>query len=257
MQYDRHRIGEYSNAQWNVTLFIGNRNCMHLSLKPRRKLGPATQARPVPDFPDYDYRFPHFAKAIADLLRDAPDDKLGPFVLGSELFQMEPGIDDIVDHFKPPEGIPWVMNFASQVAKSNFLNIIKSLSIVYAMVEEAERAHLDSDGRYPEGGLLFSEKTYANRAFMGTFARIAHRDTLLERLKPPTRATFERNDHWYMCLATSGGFRLAAAEGGEGRKLDDEDSLLDLIGSEVAGPDDESAAGNVIQLRIVEPITVF
>ena len=51
--------------------------------------------------------------------------------------------------------------------------------------------------------------------FMETFARIAHRGKLAERLSPPVRAIFERNDHWYMCLATSGGFRLAAAEGGE------------------------------------------
>lgn len=90
-------------------------------------------------------------------------------------------------------------------------------------------------------------------------ATIVHRSSVLQRLSSPVRTAFEKNDPWWMCTrAGGGGFELAAAESEDpekNRKLEDTDSLVYLIGTAEARPDDENATPNTIQLRIVAPMS--
>ena len=84
-----------------------------------------------------------------------------------------------------------------------------------------------------------------------------HASPCMLQLHPSqVRAAFKANDPRYMCSWTPRGFGLAAAENGVDREpLCDTDSLLDLINTQEAEPDDADAvaAGNVIQIRLSLP----
>ena len=144
---------------------------------------------------------------------------------------------------------PWKLSFATESAKSTFLDLCDALPRVCRLADSASMRR----SRLQAGGFKMS----ALRPRLDeTLAKTAHRSTLLQRLSDPVRAAFEKNDHWWTCART-GGFGLAAAESEDpekSRKLEDSDSLVDLIGTAEARPDDENAAPNTIQLRIVEPM---
>ena len=141
--------------------------------------------------------------------------------------------------------IPWKLSFATESAKSMFLDLCDALPRVCRLADSARISKEKNPAEFP-GEFRLDEM----------LAKTAHRSILLQRLSDPVRAAFEKNDHWWMCART-GGFELAAAESEDSeksRKLEDSDSLMDLIGTAEARPDDENAAPNTIQLRIVEPM---
>ena len=157
-------------------------------------------------------------------------------ILGPEVFADARGVREGETHG------PWKLSFTTESAKSTFLDLCDALPRVCEMVDLNEDLMKNANGR----PLRLGE----------TLAKIAHRSTLLQRLSGPVRVAFEKNDHWLTCALT-GGFELAAAESEDpekSRKLEDADSLVDLIGTAEARPDDENASPNTIQLRIVEPM---
>ena len=167
-------------------------------------------------------------------------------ILGPEIFPQRP----LFVHGTVDVSIPtWKLSFATESAKSTFLDLCDALPRVCRL---ADSARISKEKCFQAGG------SFRMGAFRldETLAKIAHRSTLLQRLSNPVRAAFEKNDHWWMCART-GRFGLAAAESEDpekSRKLEGADSLVDLIGTAEARPDDENAAPNTIQLRIVEPM---
>ena len=160
-------------------------SCVNLPLKTLYRTDPDDTSRyPV-------YSFPHFAKAVAEMMKESGDDQL-EFVLGPEYEYFEP---DESDFLHPPHrGAPWTMIFDSKGAKSDFLTLIHDLSVVYE-IAEFNYDHDDDSDEQDESGF----------DFLKTFVRIAHFESLAERLPSSVRAAFKANDPRYMCSWTPGG----------------------------------------------------